>query len=975
MSATQATPEHPRSGPETAPGLLDHRFALSGSMTWLVVTGLGLIAALLFRIVQLDIYSLAQREAAWAYQGFALYMGKSMAGAPEVPTVSPLFLMLQSFAYFLFGVTDATARIMPAAFGFGGVLLVFALRPFVSRQVMVAMILMLGLSPTLVFSSRTVSPVIEICFWSLLLMVAVLRVGMAESGTRIALWSATIGIALAATLATGIDGVTAIIAVAVGIAVGALTEPREADAGAIRNGLRAISSSPVNVPILGAALIATLIILFTRLFSDLDGINGVFRTFSNWGRMMGTQSSPTPTSIFFWSSLLYESVAVVFALVAVFTPRRTVGPERAGLHPGVFAAWAVTSLVLCSLAQGRDPEQAALVALPLVLLGAFGLGYTLERIPWGRFLTTGAGLVPLAVAGVVIGTVSILTILARANDQDRANDGPGSTLVQVAFILILVIAPLAYLLSQEFADRARARYVGWSALMVVAVLLGLYGIRSTTMLALNRADSGVELLAPRTPTSGVEAIVDQTLRLSRDVSVTSMTPTDNTGSYGITIAIDPDARWPWTWYFRDFPYASITTPAGWNEADLVISTTTEGMAEAGYVVQTRNAVNRVPPAYEDLDASSILGTFFDLGDWYPGIRYVLFRDFNAATEPGQISFGYSYQLGNQLNPNFGPFNLSDDVGPGAGLGQLNGPTDIALSPEGDTIYVLDAGNLRVQRYERDGTFIGVWDGTTDANAALATQFNQGPGGIYESDAGITYVADTWNHRILVLNDRGEFATEIGQRGVPTDNQNSPDPNVSPGFFYGPRGVVVHDGLIYVTDTGNERVQVFQADGTFVRAMGGYGSEPGKLIEPVGIAIGPDGNVYVADSGNGRIAIFTPDGQFVQNIDIPAWQNQPERLNYLAFAPTGVLYATSPSTGEVLAIGNGQIAAIASGQTPEELRRPLGIAVDESGEVLVVDAAAARVVEFTPEVPDALIPAGAATPVATPELAPTQSPPA
>jgi DNA-binding beta-propeller fold protein YncE len=960
---------------EAGSSILDRTVSFGANSVWTIAIGLGLTVALLFRIVQLDIYSLTQREAAWAYQSMAIYFGKSMPGAPAVPEVSPLFMSLETLSYFLFGVTDATARFMPALFGFGIILLVFALRPFVSRYVILSLILMLGLSPTLVFASRTVSPVIEICFFSLLIVIAVLRAGIATSSTRIAILSGLIGFGLAALLASGIEGITAFLSIAVGIGIGALSDPREGSPGAIRKGVIAIGSSATHGPIAAAVFIASLIILFTRFFSDLEGINGLLTTFGNWGRLMGTQSSSTPTSIFFWSSLLYEILAVAFAIVAILIPRRASNSGPATLYPSAFLGWFLTALVLCSLAQGRDPDQAALVALPLVILGGFGLGYVLERVPWSKFLTTSAGLVPLALAGIFIGLISSFTIVARANDVDRQNDGATSTLVQVIFVLVLLIAPLIYLISQEFVDSRRTRYVGWSALIVLAVLLGMVTIRSTTMLALSRADEGVELLAPKTPTSGVEAMVDQTLRLSRDVSVNEMSATDNTGSYGISIAIDPDARWPYAWYFRNFPNASITTPAGWNEADLVISTSSEGMAEAGYVVQTRNWVNRVPPSYEDLDAGSILSHLFKAGDWYPGIRYLLFRELPESSQPGQISFGYTYALSNQLNPNFGPFDLSDDVGPGSGLGQMNGPTDIALSADGETIFVLDSGNLRIERFRRDGAFIGVWDGTTDANAAFATQFSQGPGGIYESETGVTYVADTWNHRVVFLNENGEFAGEIGQRGVATDTENSVDPTVSPGLFYGPRGVVISDGEIFVTDTGNERVQVFATDGTFLRAFGGFGEEPGKLIEPVGITIGPDGNVYVADSGNGRIAIFSRDGQFISNVAVPQWQNQSERVNYLAFGPDGILYATSPSTSEVLAFGNGQIAVVASDSTPEELDRPMGLAVDANGTLLVVDAGQAKVVEFQPEVPDNLFAPGAATPMSSPIPAePTKSPP-
>jgi len=967
-------PEPVEAGIETIP-VLDRTFSLAVVPGWLITGGLVLLAGLVYRLAQLDIYALTQREANWAYNAFVVYVGKAMSGAPSVPETSPLFLTLESLSFFLFGVTDATARIMPAIFGFGIVLLCLALRPFVSRQVVIGMMMMTALSPTLVFASRTVSPVIGIAFFTMLVLVTVLHAGLATSPGRINMWAAVAGFAVAAVLAMGPEGITSLIAVAMAIGIGGLSEPRAGHPGAMKQGVKSILGSPTAGLIGLTALIGCLILFFTRFFSDIDAINGLVTTFSEWGRLMGTRNSATESSFFFWALLLYEILAVVFAVVAVAS-RSIRNDSLAGeLAAGPFVAWFVTSLILCSLASGRDPEQTAMVALPLVLLGGFGLGMMLERIPWSRFLTSTAGLTPLAVGGIAIGLVSTFVIIARANDDSRANDGAFGLLVQIGFVLVLLVAPLIYLLSFEFGDRERSRYAGWSALLVLAVLLGMLTIRSTSMLALSRADDGVELLAPRTPTTGVKAVVDQTLRLSRDIGVDNRSTTDNTGSYGISIAIGPEVRSPYAWYFRNFQKATITPPAGWNDASLVIAGSTEGMAEAGYVVQTRNAVNRVPPPYETLSAGNIFGTIFNPGKWYSGIRFLLYRDMESVAQPGQVSFGYSYTLSNQLNPNFGPFDLGDDVGPGSGLGQLNNPTDIALSADGQFIFVLDSGNLRVQKYERDGTYVSVWDGSTDANAAFATQFSLGPSGIFEGENGATYVADTWNHRIVILNENGEFAGEIGQRGVATDLQNTDDPTQSPGLFYGPRGVIVSDGEIFVTDTGNERVQVFATDGTFLRAFGGYGSGDGQLIEPVGITIGPDNNVYVADSGNGRINVYTRQGEFVSSIVIPEWQGQLDRVNYLVFGPDGVLYATAPSLGQVFAIGNGQAVVIAGPESGNGLERPMGITVDATGVLLVADAGTSSVVEFTPDVPESVIPAGAATPAASPApVTPEESPP-
>src|SRR5262249_34251890 len=60
---------------------------------------------------------------------------------------------------------------------------------------------------------------------------------------------------------------------------------------------------------------------------------------------------------------------------------------------------------------------------------------------------------------------------------------------------------------------------------------------------------------------------------------------------------------------------------------------------------------------------------------------------------------------------------------------------------------------------------------------------------------------------------------------------------------------------YVADTGNNRIQVFYADGTYIGQWGGFGSGNGQFDHPLGIAADGSGHVYVADTGNNRIQQF------------------------------------------------------------------------------------------------------------------------
>ena len=959
-------------------GSLDRRLDVSGAGWYGVLIVIGLLVALAMRFTQLNIYTMAQGEAQWAYESWSLYLGHKLPNNGALPTVAPVFLLLQSLAFFLFGTTDAIARLVPALFGFGLVGLILLLRPFLSRFAVVGMLLLAAMSPTLVFASRTSDPIIVVAFFSLLAFVAIMRAGKNDAGitTPITTWAGVAGFAVAAILGSGPEGVTALIALAVGLVVGVLSDSSKdaEERGAVASGLRSVFRNKGAVTSSFVTLVITLIVLFSRGFSDIGALSGIAKTFTTWGRMMTTQSSTTPVQFFLYTSVLYEILAVVFAIVAVTAGRSaaasTTEVRRSELQPAAFAGWFIAALLLQSLASGRQPDQLTIVTLPLVLLGGLGLGYMLERIPWGRFLNTSAGVIPVAMLGIVIGVISALVLVARSNDPAQSNLSFFDIALPIVFVIMVVVAPLVFLLTSRTSTRSEIRYLGWSAMLVVAFLLGLYTIASSTALGFHRADSGLEPAAPGSSTSGLLAFVNQTKRLSRDLSVSDVSNIDNTGSFGLKIAVSPDVEWPYVWYFRDFYQLEVTTPAGWAGADMVIAPTAEGMEDAGFVVQSRNAFNRVPTSFEEMNTGTIFSHVVNPGEWYKGIRFLLYRDIAAPPAPVQNSVGYTFRLSNQLNPNLGPFNLTDDVGAGSGLGQLNAPAGLALSPDGKTIYVVDSGNKRVQRYDIDGKFVGAWDGSSDPTLEFATNFGQGPQGIATDANGLIYVADTWNHRIVVLDPQGTVVRELGQKGVITDTGDSPDPNVDTGRFYGPRGVAVDNGEIYVVDTGNERVQVFAQDGTFLRTFGGTGTGDGKLTEPTGITIGPDGNVWVADSGNGRLSVFTKAGTLVKEVPVEAWKNQisnqSTRINYLAFGPNGMLYATNPGAGEIEVFNpsNGQQVYAGKGTGSQTLKSPVGIAVAHDGKVYVSDSGTSRVEWFTLELPAVTN----ATPGASPALA-------
>ncbi len=87
----------------------------------------------------------------------------------------------------------------------------------------------------------------------------------------------------------------------------------------------------------------------------------------------------------------------------------------------------------------------------------------------------------------------------------------------------------------------------------------------------------------------------------------------------------------------------------------------------------------------------------------------------------------------------------------------------------------------------------------------------------------------------------------------------------PGKFNQPIGVALDSlGNVYVTDSGNNRIQKFTADGKFLAEWGRSGSGLGELDRPMLLAMSPDGLIYVPEYGNDRVQVFDTNGapQFI-----------------------------------------------------------------------------------------------------------------
>lgn len=120
-----------------------------------------------------------------------------------------------------------------------------------------------------------------------------------------------------------------------------------------------------------------------------------------------------------------------------------------------------------------------------------------------------------------------------------------------------------------------------------------------------------------------------------------------------------------------------------------------------------------------------------------------------------------------------------------------------------------------------------------------------------------YVVDTQQDQVIVYDaDTYKLLRRIGTGGK---NHTL----TSQGDFGAPQGVAVDsDGDVYVTDTLNDRVEIFDADGNFISTFGKNGDGPGFFERPKGIAVDGDGHIWVADEVQDRLQVFNKEGQLL-----------------------------------------------------------------------------------------------------------------
>ena len=211
----------------------------------------------------------------------------------------------------------------------------------------------------------------------------------------------------------------------------------------------------------------------------------------------------------------------------------------------------------------------------------------------------------------------------------------------------------------------------------------------------------------------------------------------------------------------------------------------------------------------------------------------------------------------------------------------------------------------------------------------ALKMFKNPFGLAGNARGEIAVTEFYNNRIQIFNSDGNFLRSFGCKVL--------------GLQI-PKGIVFHNnGNIFVGDTVG-RILIFNGRGVYVGSFGMFGSLDNQLSDPWGLSVDSDGNVIVADKGNSSIKIFSPDGEFLMKIGGQGTLKSP--VHCIQYEKCLVVSDKGEHCIKVFdRNGNFQYMFGKKGSGDGEFNAPSCMAVNKSGHLMVCDECNHRVQVF------------------------------
>lgn len=173
------------------------------------------------------------------------------------------------------------------------------------------------------------------------------------------------------------------------------------------------------------------------------------------------------------------------------------------------------------------------------------------------------------------------------------------------------------------------------------------------------------------------------------------------------------------------------------------------------------------------------------------------------------------------------------------------PVGLAIDKQNRFLYVVDTQQDQVIVFDADNLKLLRRIGTGGKNHWLTTPGDFGaPSNVALDKEGNVYVTDTMNNRVEIFDPDGNFISQFGKHGD------------GPGYLARPKGIAVDcDGHIWIADSFQDRVQVFNREGQLLTYLGGHGHFPGQFEALIGIAIDKENRVFTTEQYPGRMQMF------------------------------------------------------------------------------------------------------------------------
>lgn len=293
-----------------------------------------------------------------------------------------------------------------------------------------------------------------------------------------------------------------------------------------------------------------------------------------------------------------------------------------------------------------------------------------------------------------------------------------------------------------------------------------------------------------------------------------------------------------------------------------------------------------------------------------------------------IAFGQSAPPKMAYTPVPDPFVLPEGV-------NFGGVAGIAINSKGH-FFVFNRGPHPLMEFTPEGRFVRYH----------AEGFLLNPHGIRIDREDNIWLADSRLNGVFKLSPQGKLLFVLGWPGGESGDFS---PRFKMALLTQPTSMAFGPaGEIFVTEGhGGEinRVRKFDKNGHFLQVWGNKrGSAPGEFNQPHHIIVGPDGLVYVTDRENRRIQIFDTEGNLKK-----IW-NVPGSPNSLAVGPDGALYASEAYGGHIWKMDReGKVVAEtgAFGRGPGEFSEAHNIMFDSAGNFYVSDSLGWRIQKFVP----------------------------